>query len=257
MTVSLLRALGPLGEPLGLIWLFLAAGAFAAAWKRRWRAAAIPAAAAALLSIVGTPWLSDAFLESFERPYARVDWTQLPQADAIVTLGGSYADSTSSVLPLDLSDAGDRLLTGLELARRGRAPYLVFGEGMYTNQVGQPAMLAQSVAEAYDLRPVQIRYLPPCRNTFEEALKIREVMQQQGWKRILLVTSAIHMRRAVAVFEKAGIEVVPAPCDFRVAGITVSRRPSGPLPQIGYVDQFTAAWHEWIGWWIYRWRGWL
>jgi hypothetical protein len=53
-----------------------------------------------------------------------------------------------------------------------------------------------------------------CRNTREEAERFRESAREHGWRRILLVTSATHMRRAVATFETAGFEVIPVPCNF-------------------------------------------
>ena len=55
------------------------------------------------------------------------------------------------------------------------------------------------------------------RNTAESAHAAWEFLSAQNIRRIILVTSAEHMPRSVALFEKEGFEVVPAPTDFNTA----------------------------------------
>jgi uncharacterized SAM-binding protein YcdF (DUF218 family) len=55
------------------------------------------------------------------------------------------------------------------------------------------------------------------RNTFENAVETRRLLAREGIDRVLLVTSALHMPRAVALFRCAGFDVVPAPADFWVS----------------------------------------
>ena len=73
--------------------------------------------------------------------------------------------------------------------------------------------------------------------------------------RILLVTSAYHMRRALALFERQGLTVVPAPTDYQ----QLVAKPAVPgwLPTVGALHQTTDALHEIVGYWVYRWKGWL
>ena len=54
------------------------------------------------------------------------------------------------------------------------------------------------------------------RNTYENALYTQEILDQKGIEKIILVTSAQHMPRSVGLFEKQGLEVVPAPTDYAV-----------------------------------------
>ena len=69
------------------------------------------------------------------------------------------------------------------------------------------------------------------------------------------MTSAFHMRRAVPLFERQGFEVIPAPTDYqRVVG---SRVLPGWLPSVYALAQTTIAFKEHIGFWVYRWRGWI
>ena len=73
--------------------------------------------------------------------------------------------------------------------------------------------------------------------------------------KILLVTSAFHMRRAEGVFAAQGLEVIPAPTDFqRLVG--VSTLPGG-TPTVSNLWRSTYALHELLGYWVYRYKGWL
>ena len=94
-------------------------------------------------------------------------------------------------------------------------------------------------------------------DTHDEALRLVPLAKQRGWKKILLVTSAAHMRRSVSVYHAAGFDVVPAPCNFLVAGN--AKPPSFRLripSWIGF-ERFSIWLHESAGWEIYRRRGWL
>ena len=53
-------------------------------------------------------------------------------------------------------------------------------------------------------------------NTYENALHTRQILDKNGISHIVLVTSAVHMPRALALFEKQGFSVIPAPTDYNV-----------------------------------------
>ena len=53
------------------------------------------------------------------------------------------------------------------------------------------------------------------RNTAENALYTGEILRERGFARVLLVTSALHMPRAMKLFRARGIDAVPAPTDMR------------------------------------------
>jgi hypothetical protein len=92
------------------------------------------------------------------------------------------------------------------------------------------------------------------RSTRENARYSAELIQTHGFARVLLVTSAPHMPRALATFHAAGIDAVPAPTDFEVL-------PEPPhllrwLPDAQALADSTRALKEYLGLWVYRWRGW-
>ena len=93
------------------------------------------------------------------------------------------------------------------------------------------------------------------RNTYENALYTRQIIEKHGWREVLLVTSASHMRRAVAVFRAQGIAVIPAPTDIRVVERAFSF--FRLLPTVTALEKSSIAIKEYIGWWIYGIRGWV
>ena len=70
-------------------------------------------------------------------------------------------------------------------------------------------------AVMYGIPTNRVDYYMNARDTVEEA---RETLRLAGTNRVVLVTSASHVPRAVRIFEKAGCEVVPAPCDYLFFG---------------------------------------
>jgi uncharacterized SAM-binding protein YcdF (DUF218 family) len=65
------------------------------------------------------------------------------------------------------------------------------------------------------------------------------------------------MRRAEAVFQKQGVDVTPVACDFQVYGVPRTSGFSSPFPRQHRLDLLSLYLHEQIGWWVYRWRGWV
>jgi uncharacterized SAM-binding protein YcdF (DUF218 family) len=117
--------------------------------------------------------------------------------------------------------------------------------------------LVERLIDRWNLRRGQILRLPIGRNTADEARAVSALVSRHGWKRILLVTSGFHLRRAEATFRKSGVEqITPVGCDFR--GIF----PGDPgsdrieLPRIESAIILKMWIHEQMGWWYYGFRGW-
>ena len=80
---------------------------------------------------------------------------------------------------------------------------------------------------------------------------------KRGWRRLLLVTSANHMRRAVALFQKQGFEVTPVPCNFLTNVSTAPSPQALCVPSWGGFEKIAVWLHEEVGWLEYRRRGWI
>ncbi len=91
--------------------------------------------------------------------------------------------------------------------------------------------------------------------TWENAREARRLLREKHWDCMLLVTSALHMRRAVATFRSAGIPVIPVATDHEV----VYRSFTGLdyLPDAEALAASSRAFKEYLGFWIYELRGWI
>jgi uncharacterized SAM-binding protein YcdF (DUF218 family) len=140
-----------------------------------------------------------------------------------------------------------RASTALRISRETGLP-LIFSGGSRNEERGE-----ESEAEAagrfwlgLGADPSRIRLETRSRDTDENA---RFVAEMVGKGPVILVTSASHMPRAVLAFNKAGIDVIPAPTDFHAnsdASIRVTD-PMGWLPSAKSLELSSWALHEYIG----------
>jgi uncharacterized SAM-binding protein YcdF (DUF218 family) len=118
-------------------------------------------------------------------------------SDAIIVLG-------------DDNYNGDRAARAAELFKAGWAPYIV-ASGRYLRPYASVAELIQRDLTDRGVPPSAIlRFSHRAENTREEAFALSQLISSRGWKRILLVTSNYHTRRAEFIFGRAlpeGIEL--------------------------------------------------
>ncbi|MEI9897523.1 MAG: YdcF family protein [Chthoniobacter sp.] len=211
------------------------------------------------MAVVGSSPVPGKLLGSLEKPYAGVNLDALPTADAIVLLGGGAAPSRFEAEGVHLTPAGDRLVMAHELFRRGKAPVLLLGgnANKLDGVVRFEGIIVRDLLSTWGTPLEAVIPLGANEDTHDEALKVRALAAERGWHRVLLVTSANHMRRASAVFRAQGFEVIPVPCNF-LTTVATAPGPSGfAVPRYdGFVK--VAIWiHEEVGWWTYRHRGWV
>jgi uncharacterized SAM-binding protein YcdF (DUF218 family) len=182
----------------GLIPFALIGGVLGLAGFRRAPLAALAAACILLVVVAYTPLMG-----GLVRPLVRND--PLPsKVDAVMVLSaGVNDDGTIS------STAMDRLLKGMELVNRGVAPFLVVSREAYIIN-GRYVSSRQDQERIVSLSPGALSKLVVAgitHSTRDEAIRARDLARARGWKRIVLVTSPMHTRRACATFEKAGVVV--------------------------------------------------
>lgn len=254
---GLLKFISPLVHPFGFGWLLLLIATLVCLRRGRRLGAAACGTAFTLLWIVCQPWLTDPLIGNLERPWLESTIDRAPDADAVVVLGGGWRSSRSDFASLDLTGCGDRLIAGFELCRRGKAKALVVGGDAPEPPPGMNPHSDQIRGWLHDwkISPAEFHTLGPVRTTRDEAVRTRELMNRQGWKSVLLVTSALHMRRSVAAFEKAGVPVHPVACDFQVLRFPQSSPVCKAFPDEEAFAMFTFWWHEQLGWLAYRFLG--
>ena len=90
------------------------------------------------------------------------------------------------------------------------------------------------------------------RDTFESAVEVQKLLNNKGWKRYLLVTSAIHMPRSMLVFTALASEPIPAPGDFSLNEFQLT--PLDFFPNEHDARKLFITIHEYLGLAKYYWR---
>jgi uncharacterized SAM-binding protein YcdF (DUF218 family) len=241
--------------PVGLSLLLLAYALFQLTRKRRLKSprAAIIAigSAIAILYVSSMPVVSDLLLRSLE--YQNLPAQNLPNADAIVVLGGG----TKAQIPprpwIDVSEAGDRILHGSRLWLQKKAPLLILSGGRTSLFKEGGRAESEDMAEIAEALGVPAQVIVQDRtsiNTYENAVNIKQILEQRQLNQILLVTSAIHMPRSLALFRKLGIEAIAAPTDFLTTDAPEPEFTSilfGVLPDANALKNTTNVLKEYIG----------
>ena len=255
-----LRSAMTLLEPIGFVWGCLVVLTVLLIRKQRKRLAAALGALAVFIWIVGATPLPGSLLASLERPWVGVKRADLPTADAIVLLGGFSAPSREEVGRLHFNQSADRAVTALELIRLEKSKALVVGGSAVTVD-GEPfaeADLFKGIIASWKSGEPEVISLGGCKNTRHEAEKVAKLALERGWKRVLLVTSASHMKRAAGVFRTTtSLEIIPAPSAFLTSVSIITADSTDIVPRAAGFAKLENYLHEQIGWRVYRWRGWI
>jgi uncharacterized SAM-binding protein YcdF (DUF218 family) len=207
------------------------------------------------LGLWSLPVVSDAMRASLESRFVNESAGRLPQADAIVVLGGGMRAVPPAWPYPDLNSAADRVWHAARLYKLQKAPRIIASGGLVWENDHRPeAEVMQEFLLDLGVPAAAILLERRSRNTRENAVFTAQLLQAQGIARVLLVTSALHMPRALAAFHAAGIDAIAAPTDFEV--VPAAKNPLRWLPDADALEQNTRALKEYLGYWVYRWRGW-
>lgn len=166
----------------------------------------------------------------------------------IVVLGGAVSPILSAVhRQVALNDSAERITAAVELARKYPNARIVFSGGNASLFPGRlrEATFAARQFEDLGLPPGRVELEPESRNTEENAVFTKRIVEPKPEERWLLVTSAMHMPRAVGVFRQAGFPVEAYPVDYRSAGWRDLRLI--PTSFVGGLNRTDRAAHEWVG----------
>ena len=234
--------------PVNLVWLALAG------WcARRHRAGrAVTGAALILLLVLGLPAVSEPLLRSLEGGLA--DGDRPGQAQAIVLLGADVAAGitasgqlTTEAGPLSL----ERVRTAALLARRTGLKILVSGGVVDPRALPVASVMAGSLQRDFATPATWIE--ATSLDTWQNAAHSAVILRRLGISRVLLVTHAWHMRRALIAFDAAGIAATPVPVR---RDRPPDLRPGDFVPHAADWIRSYDALHEWIGCMWYTVRRW-
>ncbi len=200
--------------PAGLVWLGLLAFARVLAGSGMHRPAAATLALWALYTLAGNAWFGSFAAGRLQRPYLAVDPFAQGRFDAVVVLGGGV-EVTQSGAPM-LTAAGDRVVLAARLFRAGDAALLVTTGPYKPLAGGRITSDAAGTADIWRQLGVPGEAIVPLegpRSTTDEVVAIREAVARNGWRRVGLLTSAWHLRRAMRLCARHGVAVTPLPAD--------------------------------------------
>ena len=249
----------PLG--LGLLLQLIAIGGR----KRRW---ALPLSITGwlVIAVPSMPVVSDALLSQLENQAAALTPKTIPQADAVLVLGGGIRPAPTHALGIEVNEAGNRLLCGVRLWKQGKAAVLITSGARVSfkanDSIAPEALLSQQLAQELGVPASAVLLNDRARTTAEEAQHIHQLAADHGWKQLILVTSAFHMPRALASFQhQSNLQIIPVACDYQLNPQSPNQAFSWQaliidlIPNSDSLKQTTQVLKEHLGLLVYKLRG--
>lgn len=168
------------------------------------------------------------------------------EVEGILVLGGAVEWRTSRERgQLNLNESAERLMAAAALARRYPDARLaltgVYREDIENDFVASPRDSSLIFGEEY--RGREIEFIGESRSTYEDALLALERLRPRAGETWLLVTSAMHMPRALATFRNLGWTLTPYPVDYRTAGEPPLLNPDPqPAESLAALDEVVREW---------------
>jgi len=201
--------------PIGVTSILIAAGVIS--HHQRWCLAGL-----GLLWVCAMPVVSDQMMRAVEGRSVRMPAEAMPEADVIVVLSSRRIRAPGDAGVMEWQDP-DRVFGGIALFQAGKAPFLFFPNGKMPWDSDKAAVgpLAMQFAQQMGVPRASMATTEKVVNTAQEARAIAGLLKKRKEAafppKVLLVTSAYHMRRSTLLFEQEGLEVIPFPVDFQVA----------------------------------------
>ncbi|AWK87002.1 YdcF family protein [Azospirillum thermophilum] len=251
LSFALSKLFWMLAMPGNALILMMAAGALLLRSRRWQRAGRRLVTLAALLGLLAGftafgPLVALPLENRFPRP-------ELPaHIDGLIVLGGAVNPPiTADRGDPSVNDAAERLLAFADLARRYPDARAVFtgGSGRLFDQTLKEDDSARGALREAGLAEGRVVFEADSRNTWENALYSRRLLDPKPGEVWVLVTSAMHMPRSVGIFRRIGWEVIPYPVDYRT---THDAKPYLRYESARTLMILEDAVREWIGLVSYR-----
>jgi uncharacterized SAM-binding protein YcdF (DUF218 family) len=194
-----------------------------------------------------SPIMGDALIGPLERAYPPLgEGAPNPAVDYVVVLGSGYMPRDSIPITAALDQSGlVRIVEGIQLMRRLGIGKLVLSGGAPPGQ-GRPALGYAELARGLGVPESSLLILDEPKNTTDEARAVRDLL---GDASFILVTSAVHMSRAVRLMQRVGAHPIRAPTGQLVVDSRFLWK--NLLPNSGGLLKVETALHEYLG--LARW----
>ena len=235
--------------PVGLAVLLLAAGVIALYRGSVKPGRALVLGAGVVLYLFSIEPVSYFLVRSLEKQYNPS--RSFPPASAVVLLTGGEVAKAPPRLYDEVNGAGDRILYSARLMKQRAAPRLLVTGGnidfLRSIQGSEAEASFRLLTELFGVDSSLILLEKRARNTYENGVYTKAMLDSLKIPPVvILVTSAMHMPRSVAIFTKLGFTVYPAPTDY-LEDAQGRSKPTDFLPSAEALYTATGALHEYYG----------
>lgn len=235
-----------LAQPINLLVFLTAAGLLLMKWgKRPMVGLRLVRGTATVFVLITVLPIGTLLILPLENRFPKLD--PLPESvDGVIVLGGSFLPRISEGRGVAaMGDGAERQTTMLALAKHYRHARVVYtaGDANILSKGMAEADLARRFVIEQGMDPDRFVFERQSRNTWENALQSKKLVDPQPGETWLLVTSGYHMTRSVGIFRKVGWEVIACPVDYRTDG-------TPQWTQFRYlerIDQLDLAMREYFG----------
>ncbi len=235
-------------QPSALLLVIFVFGLFIYRRGRKKIAMRMIIAAVAIYAVAGVSPLANAIMLSLEQKYSQPELKEGERIEGIIILGGVIDSLVSGTRnEIALNEAAERLTEAAALAYRFPDARIVIsgGDGALIYKSGDEATIAKAFFSRIGIDPARISLETDSKNTWQNAIFTKRLVDPKPGERWLLITSAFHMHRAVGTFRAAEFDIIPWPVDFRTRGMEDLMRFSH-APSMAW-RRIDLATKEWIG----------
>lgn len=219
-------------------------------WRKERGIAKVLLSISFIFYLLTTSLVADSLLGSLERRYEPP--TNIAGHDVVIMLGGGATNGTPDIDGQGNlgGNAANRLLTAARLAKQLNVPLIVAGGQVYSDS-GREAVVAKRILLGLGFADSQVIIEDQSLNTKQNAENVNKIMQERGYHKPLLITSAFHMERSILNFKKAGVAVTAYPADYMVS-IKRDFYFNKLAPSAAALEGNAIFFREWLGIWAAR-----
>lgn len=231
-----------------------AATALVAAWLRSRRISLVASTVCVVTLFIAFYTTAGALVvENLEDRFARPD--AMPAGTTcMIVLGGEIATTVDTARGgYDLMDGADRYIEAVRLAQAHPQLTIIVSGGDATTTGGNvsEADIVSRMFDAFGIDHQRLQLDRASRDTFENGVNTRTIVDRLHLSACLLITSGFHMPRAVAVFRSQGITVIPWVADYRTTGQEALRITfDAPLVNAGLLSTGLREWAGMTGYYL-------
>lgn len=240
------KIVGPCFDPLSVCLALLIAGLLLLWFTKKQRLGKVLVSIGLVVLVLASyGWFSAPFVRPLESKFpALMQVNTLPEIKWIIVLGGGVAADKSIPANIQLSDASlARLIEGVRLHNALPQTRLLLSGGFTSGPISEAEAMEQT-ASFLGVDKQKMLLDSESKDTEDQARLIKNIV---GNDRFILVTSASHMPRSVALVKKLGLHPIPAPADRRVIQGTGTISPRVLFPNSANITMIEMAMHEYLG----------